>query len=121
MIALASFFGWLLGVLDITSAFLKTPIPCLEGFPIFALTPPRLLVKLGLAVAHELWILSHAVYGLREAPRLWGQYRDACLAALVWDLDGVTYRLEPSTLDPKVVVLRVHCWCTLMTSCCVGR
>ena len=101
VIALASFFGWLLGVLDITSAFLKTPIPCLEGFPIFALTPPRLLVKLGLAVAHELWILSHAVYGLREAPRLWGQYRDACLAALAWDLDGVTYRLEPSTLDPN--------------------
>ena len=54
--------------------------------------------------------------------------RDACVAALVWDLDGVTYRLEPSTLDPngkssglKVVVLRVHCWCTLTTSCCVGR
>ena len=35
-IALASFFGRLLGCLDITSAFWKTPIPNLEGFPIFA-------------------------------------------------------------------------------------
>ena len=101
VIALASFFGWLLGCLDITSAFLKTPIPDLEGFPIFALTPPRLLIKLGLAVARELWILSHAVYGLREAPRLWGQFRDSCLCDLSWECDGVTFRLEQSSLDPN--------------------
>ena len=109
MIALASLFGWLLGVLDITSAFLKTPIPDLEGFPIFALTPPRLLIKLGLASAHELWILSHAVYGLREAPRLWGQFRDSCLRVLEWEFEGDKFRLEQSTLDAnwwKVIRVR---------------
>ena len=101
VIAPASFFGWLLGCLDITSAFSKTPIPNLEGFPIFALTPPRLLIKLGLAVAHELWILSHAVYGLHQAPRLWGQFRDSCLCDLSWESEGVTFRLEQPSLDPN--------------------
>ena len=108
--ALGSFFGWMLGCLDITSAFLKTPIPDLAGFPIFALTPPRLLIKLGLAVPYELWILSHAVYGLREAPRLWGQFRDSCLAALEWEFEGETFRLEPSTLDP-------NWWKVIRTTC----
>ena len=110
VIALGSFFGWMLGCLDITSAFLKTPIPDLAGFPIFALTPPRLLIKLGLAVPHDLWILSHAVYGLREAPRLWGQFRDSCLAALEWEFEGDTFRLEPSTLDP-------NWWKVIRTTC----
>ena len=110
VIALGSLFGWMLGCLDITSAFLKTPIPDLAGFPIFALTPPRLLIKLGLAVPHELWILSHAVYGLRETPRLWGQFRDSCLAALEWEFEGDTFRLEPSTLDP-------NWWKVIRTTC----
>ena len=51
---------WLLGPLDVTSAFLLTPIPKGNGFPVFALTPPRLLVRLGLAQGGELWILTHA-------------------------------------------------------------
>ena len=91
VVVLGSFFGWMLGWLDITSAFLKTSIPDLVGFPIFALTPPRLLIKLSPAVPRGLWILSHTVYGLREAPRLWGQFRDSCLAALGWELEGDTF------------------------------
>ena len=35
---------WCIGSLDVTSAFLLTPIPQGRGFPVFALTPPRLLV-----------------------------------------------------------------------------
>ena len=58
---------WCIGSLDVTSAFLLTPIPQGKGFPVFALTPPRLLVRLGLAEEGELWILTHAVYGLRVA------------------------------------------------------
>ena len=64
---------WCIGSLDVTSAFLLTPIPQGKGFPVFALTPPRLLVRLGLAEEGELWILTHAVYGLRESPISCGQ------------------------------------------------
>ena len=45
---------WLLGSLDVTSAFLLTPIPKTNGFPVFALTPPRLLVRLGLSYGFSL-------------------------------------------------------------------
>ena len=39
------------------------------------------------------------MYGLREAPRLWGQFRDSCLCDLSWECDGVTFRLEQPSLD----------------------
>ena len=54
----------------ISSKFLLTPLRKGNGFPVFALTPPRLLVRLGLAQEGELWILTHAVYGLRKSPKL---------------------------------------------------
>ena len=75
---------WCIGSLDVTSAFLLTPIPQGKGFPVFALTPPRsrLLVRLGLAEEGEIWILTHAVYGLRESPMLWSDFRDCQLRAL---------------------------------------
>ena len=55
-----------IGSLDVTLAFLLTPIPKGNGFPVFALTPPGLLVRLGLAKEGELWVLTHAVYGERS-------------------------------------------------------
>ena len=85
---------WLLGSLDVNSAFLLTPICKGNGFPVFALTPPRLLVRLGLAQEGELWILTHAVYGLRESPKLWSDFRDAQLLGLRFTLSGVEYKLQ---------------------------
>ena len=93
--------GWTVGALDITSAFLLTPIPVGEDFPIFALTPPRYLVKQGLAREGELWILTHAVYGLHESPKLWCDYRDAQLQGVRCVVDGEELRLLRGTLDPN--------------------
>ena len=87
--------------LDVTSAFLLTPIPQGKGFPVFALTPPRLLVRLGLAEEGELWILTHAVYGLRESPKLWSDFRDCQLRALRCVVDGVELQLQQGRLDPN--------------------
>ena len=84
----------MLGSLDVTSAFLLTPIPQGSGFPVFALTPPRLLVRLGLAQEGELWVLTHAVYGLRESPKLWSDFRDAQLLGLRFTVGGVEYKLK---------------------------
>ena len=78
-VILSSKRSWCIGSLDVTSTFLLIPIPQGRGFPVFALTPPRLLVRLGLAEEGELWILRHAVYGLRESPKLWSDYRDCQL------------------------------------------
>ena len=92
---------WWLGSLDVTSAFLLTPIPKGNGFPVFALMPPRLLVRLGLAVEGELWILTHAVYGLRESPKLWSDFRDCQLLGLRCTVDGEELRLVRGRLDPN--------------------
>ena len=92
---------WCIGSLDVTSAFLLTPIPQGKGFPVFALTPPRLLVRLGLAQEGELWILTHAVYGLRESPKLWSDFRDCQLRALRCVVDGVELQLQQGRLDPN--------------------
>ena len=67
----------------------------------FALTPPRLLVRLGLAEEGELWILTHAVYGLRESPKLWSDFRDCQLRALRCVVDGVELQLQQGRLDPN--------------------
>ena len=73
-----------------------TLIPKLNDSPVFALTPPRLLVRLGLAKVGELWVLTHAVYGLRESPKLCCQ-----LLTLKLIVDGEELQLQRGRLDPN--------------------
>ena len=81
-IALANYFGWDLGVIDIVAAFLQTPLHAVKNAPLVYGRPPKILVKAGICSRGELWKLTHAVYGLQESPRLWSAYRDEQLARL---------------------------------------
>ncbi|OLP75136.1 Retrovirus-related Pol polyprotein from transposon TNT 1-94 [Symbiodinium microadriaticum] len=87
-IALATYFNWDLGLIDIVAAFLQTPLHAVKGAPRVYGRPPRLLVKAGICRPGELWLLTHAVYGLQESPRLWGAYRDQLLAELRVEIEG---------------------------------
>ena len=87
-IALATYFKWDLGMIDIVAAFLQTPLCAVKGAPRVYGKPPKLLVKAGICKPGELWLLTHAVYGLQESPRLWGAYRDQLLADLCLEIDG---------------------------------
>ena len=100
-VVLSSKRCWCLGSLDVTSALLLTPIPQGKGFPVSALTPPRLLVRLGLAKEGELWVLTQAVYGLRESPKLWSDFRDCQLLALKLVVGGEELQLQRGRLDPN--------------------
>ena len=62
--------------------FIKTPLGRTPTDPIVVAQPPRLLEILGLAERMELWGLIKALYGLREAPMLWGNFRDDTLRKL---------------------------------------
>ncbi|CAE7659172.1 unnamed protein product [Symbiodinium necroappetens] len=73
-LTLAALRRWAAGGLDIGGAFMLTPLP--QDKVLFATTPPAILVQLGLATATERWILTRAMYGLRQAPRLWSEFRD---------------------------------------------
>ena len=87
-LAISSRRGWNAGVIDITSAFLQTPLSEVGcQFRVFG-QPPRALIREGLCEEHELWEFTHAVYGLRESPKWWGEFRDTTLAKLVVELEG---------------------------------
>ena len=75
-LTIASKFGWFAAVLDVIAAFLQTPMEEVPQAPVVVAVPPKGLVKANLAEEEELWGITHAVYGLRESPRLWGFFRD---------------------------------------------
>ena len=83
-LVVASQNKWQVCLLDVVAAFLKTPLQGPHA-PRIAVQPPRVLQKAGMIPWGELWIcriLTHALYGLRESPRLWSEYRDSLMAGL---------------------------------------
>ena len=70
---------WAVAVLDVVAAFLRTPMGRTKKDPLVIVQPPRLLEALGLVEKLELWGLIRALYGLRQSPALWGDYRDHVL------------------------------------------
>ena len=60
---------WAIGKLDVKGAFMYAPLP---PHMHVLVRPPRSWVRLGFVQEGELWVLRKAVYGLRIAPRAWG-------------------------------------------------
>ncbi|CAE7422884.1 unnamed protein product [Symbiodinium sp. CCMP2592] len=100
-IALARFFNWNLGAIDIVAAFLQTPLRAVKGAPLVYGVPPKILVRAGLVRPGELWKLTHAVYGLQESPKLWGAYRDDLLAQIQLVFDGKRVTLMQGRVEPS--------------------
>ena len=91
-LVLAHKFGWIAGIVDIVSAFLRTPLIG-DDAPQIVVHPPKVLERASLIPVGELWKLTHALYGLREAPHLWSMYRDEKLRLLIFTCDGKSLRL----------------------------
>ena len=64
--------------------------------------PPRVLVDMGLIPEGQYWLLSRALYRLRECPRLWAQERDARLKCLKVPLSDKEATLVQSVTDPSL-------------------
>ena len=64
--------------MDVKGAFLNAPLQAVdqEGELTVAMRPPAVLVRMGLIPRGELWIVNKAMYGLRQSPRCWSDYRD---------------------------------------------
>ncbi|CAE7537201.1 GIP [Symbiodinium sp. KB8] len=82
-LALTSRYRWHVAILDVVAAFLRTPLGRSSRDPVVVAQPPRLLEVLGVSVKMGLWGLVRALYGLREAPMLWGNFRDDTLRDLL--------------------------------------
>ena len=55
------------------------------------------LIQLGLVQPGTLYQCTKACYGLREAPKLWGEARDKQLTSFVFQIDSDEYSLRQST------------------------
>ena len=88
------------GCTDITGAFLLAVWP--SDKPTYGVLAPRILVRAGLAREDEVFLVCRPLYGLREAPALWAQFRSEKLAALkVPFCDGFLV-LKPVVMDSEL-------------------
>ena len=85
--------------IDITSAFLNADIH--DDDTVLA-TPPPILVKMDIVKPNTVWHVKKAIYGLREAPRLWQQERDQKLRDLEFMYKGKHAHLVQSYIHPSL-------------------
>eukprot|EP00971_Amphidinium_carterae_P320150 6363876-Amphidinium_carterae.1 len=84
---------------DISTAFLTADMPPEH---LVLLKPPKSLIDLKVIKESNIWLAVRAVYGLRAAPRLWEQSRDAKFATCEFKVDNKVYSLKQSTLAPSM-------------------
>ena len=77
---------WRTGTTDVRQTFVLAKW---KGPPV-AMEPPSIAYELGIAERGDMWYVEQAIYGLRESPALWSQYRDEELKGARWksDLNG---------------------------------
>ena len=89
--------------IDITSAFLNADI---HDDDTVLVTPPPILVKMDIVKPNTVWHVKKAIYGLREAPRLWQQQSHQKLRDLEFMYEGKHAHLVQSYIHPKPMI---HC------------
>ncbi|CAE7496106.1 unnamed protein product [Symbiodinium sp. CCMP2592] len=94
--------GWMVGIVDVTGAFMLTPLPQLQGQVRYIIRPPAALIALGLADRNERWLLTHGMYGLRQSPRLWSEYRDSELKQVTVEYEDKVYALKQGVAEPNM-------------------
>ena len=73
-LAFAAQRNWGAAITDIASAFTLTPMS--ESSVRYAITIPKVIVDAGCAPPDTAYLVERLLYGLKEAPRLWGNFRD---------------------------------------------
>ena len=85
--------------IDIASAFLNADI---HDDDTVLVTPPPILVKMDIVKPNTVWHVKKAIYGLREAPRLWQQERDQKLRDLEFKYRDKLAHLVQSYIHPSL-------------------
>ncbi|OLQ05728.1 Copia protein [Symbiodinium microadriaticum] len=93
---------WRIGTTDVRQAFVLAKW---LGQPV-ALEPPSIAYELEIASPGDLWYVEQAIYGLRESPALWSQFRDENLKGATWtaEISGgqVSMRLQQLVSDNQI-------------------
>ena len=93
MLMLASQSSWSVGSIDVKSAFLQAPKRS-RAFRTTLVRPPKLVTQLGLIKGGTWWEATGALYGLRESPEDWTQYRNHTMRGRRWKFKNVELHLE---------------------------
>ena len=97
--------GWEGATADVRTAFSNAPLAgTAEEDPdyIVLIAPPRILIRLGFARPDEVWLAVKAMYGLRQSPKAWSDYRDSVVAQMQWEDQGREMSFCPLVTDPNV-------------------
>ena len=68
----------------------------------WSVTPPPILVKMDIVKPNTVWQVKKAIYGLREAPRLWQKERDQKLRELQFKYNDKLAHLVQSHIHPSL-------------------
>eukprot|EP00439_Symbiodinium_sp_Y106_P027774 s2669_g3.t1 len=91
---------WTGAVTDVNSAFTLTPMS--EATVRYAITIPKVVVDAGCAPANTAYLVDRVLYGLREAPRLWGSFRDRRISRATIQIDDKKCGFVQMETDPAV-------------------
>ena len=110
-LSVSSQLGWYGLVLDVKTAFLNAPMAGVsmaqddedrKPMKRTILRPPPLLAAAGLAKPDEYYEALKAVYGYRQSPWLWSDYRDMELTQIKVSYKGMSLRLSQLTSEPSM-------------------
>ena len=102
-LTLAAARQWLAAIADVTAAFLLAEWP--QGMPKYGLTPPKVVKDSGYEGSH-VWVVQRPLYGLRESPVIWAEFRNAKLKKLRIMVRGRSLKLSPLVSETEVWLLK---------------
>ena len=102
-LAVASSKRWLAAIADITSAFLLADWP--PGMPKYAMIQPKVIRDSG-DFGEELWMVQRLLYGLRESPMIWSEFRNSKLRQIKIDHNGRRLGLRQAVSESELWVLQ---------------
>ena len=103
ILAEAAHRNWAAGSVDVKGAFMLTPM---TDTTTTVVNPPAILVTMGLADKGEKWILTHAMYGLRQSPRLWSGFRDDHISQLRGSWNGEEIKFVQGEVEPNLWAIK---------------
>ncbi|CAE7797862.1 RE1, partial [Symbiodinium necroappetens] len=98
-LVIAAIRGWLGAISDVTGAFLLATWP--EGKTRYGFFPPKVVRDAGYGEG-EAWIIERPIYGLRESPKIWSDFRNKRLRSARVKYGDITLVLRPTIVEPEL-------------------
>ena len=99
-LSLAAHRRWFGAVTDVNSAFTLAPMD--EASARYGITVPKVVVEAGVVPPNTAYLVDRVFYGLREAPRLWGSFRDKRVQRARLTVGGQQCMFVQMETDPAV-------------------